>query len=413
MSRPGIEPRPIESLASASPTSPVPLGEILENLAHSDDAENKEFPCENCEKSFETERGLKIHRSKNSSCSRNAKQPQETSDATVTPLYDARPTPEPSSGEVLQLLQAVCSRLTGLEERLREPAPPSDELSALLSALPRALPDQKHASAKSGESLFASLTHAVSSATPATTARVPTAIAKAAGAKAAGIALPAEPKTREEAPRDSVVDRKRIAHDIVNKAGGRLEPWVKDAEFRSQRNKNECSAIAKAVDFILANDSDTALEVLVRRLVGVHSADASKDWNLCSSLEWDSHAETLLPDRVLADALKRSRQLKALSGVQAPGARPRATAWTEERSTGWRDTKEAYPSAQRRNFGDGGGSPGWREPPFRGASAAPYAGGRGGYQRSAPPPTRGGGARRPEDRGARSSADAPTGPASR
>ena len=58
------------------------------------------------------------------------------------------------------------------------------------------------------------------------------------------------------------------------------------------------------------------MEVLTRRLAGVHSADASGDWNMCSSLEYDNHRETRLTPSILTNTFARSKQLYRLNSYR-------------------------------------------------------------------------------------------------
>ncbi len=109
------------------------------------------------------------------------------------------------------------------------------------------------------------------------------------------------------------IDREHISFSVLKAAKFKMVQWVEDAEFKHERNRYECLQLAKSIDFLLRGNINEAIEVLVRRLVGVHSADASGDWNMCSALEYDSHRETLLSPSLLNRTLRSSALLAKLN----------------------------------------------------------------------------------------------------
>ena len=101
---------------------------------------------------------------------------------------------------------------------------------------------------------------------------------------------------------------------------GSLSHWVHFVQWKKLRNKNECAALAEAADVLLAEGvkpDSMGLELLLRRLNGVHLADTYGDWSVCSALQWSGPNGTLLDRSSLVGALKYANQLKKLQPVPA------------------------------------------------------------------------------------------------
>jgi hypothetical protein len=112
------------------------------------------------------------------------------------------------------------------------------------------------------------------------------------------------------------VDRERIAPGVLHKLGSNpnaLLEWVKPQYFKEQRNKRECLVLAQAVQAILEEDSDIALEIIVRRLLGVHAADKNNNWHFCSALEFDDSSVSLIPQSTLTRCVTRAAQLERVA----------------------------------------------------------------------------------------------------
>lgn len=56
------------------------------------------------------------------------------------------------------------------------------------------------------------------------------------------------------------------------------------------------------------------LETVVRRLVGVETADRSGDWKLCDAFELITSKQSYVPDDFMARALKTVRRIEAIEG---------------------------------------------------------------------------------------------------
>ena len=113
----------------------------------------------------------------------------------------------------------------------------------------------------------------------------------------------------------------RIARSIWKRLPGPdFTHWVeKHASFKSDRNRLEVAAWASAIDALYESLGDSAwkeeaMELMVRRLLAVHSADSSGNWMLAKQLELASRSETLMPSSMLQKVFKNAaatQQLKA------------------------------------------------------------------------------------------------------
>ena len=118
----------------------------------------------------------------------------------------------------------------------------------------------------------------------------------------------------------------RIAPVILSqiKVYGSLVNWVRITDWKNTRNKNECNALAMAIDLLLEeneiSEDSLALEMLIRRLNGVHMADTSGNWGVCNALQWTGPNNTLLPRSTLTQALKQAAQMEKLTKRSAGDA---------------------------------------------------------------------------------------------
>jgi hypothetical protein len=109
----------------------------------------------------------------------------------------------------------------------------------------------------------------------------------------------------------------RIAKSVLAKCRvyGSVLSWVKMTEWKAARNKHECETLALVVDLLLAEgvkSSSTALEVLLRRLSGVHLADTTGEWKACEAVQWNATSNSLLPRDEVKRALKDAETMKRL-----------------------------------------------------------------------------------------------------
>lgn len=160
--------------------------------------------------------------------------------------------------------------------------------------------------------------------------------------------------------------RTRIASEMLRNCVpyGSVTSWVKQTDWKSGRNKHECEVLARAVDALLSEGTpvkSTGIEILMRRLSGVHLADQHSEWQLADSVAWNPLGNSLLPRAEVTRALKEADQLKRLTSNMSnggyrykrdtPSARrddrrddrgggKNKTAWTSKKS----DTTKAAPT---------------------------------------------------------------------
>nr|MDZ8103124.1 hypothetical protein [Nostoc sp. DedSLP01] len=148
--------------------------------------------------------------------------------------------------------------------------------------------------------------------------------------------------------------RVRIAADMLRNCApyGSVTSWVKQTDWKSGRNKHECEVLARAVDALLAEGTpvkSTGIEILMRRLSGVHLADQHSEWQLADSVAWNPLGNSLLPRSEVTRALKEADQLKRLTSNMSNGGyrykRDTATARRDDRRDGRPDgrNKNAWP----------------------------------------------------------------------
>jgi hypothetical protein len=92
--------------------------------------------------------------------------------------------------------------------------------------------------------------------------------------------------------------------------------WCRLVQWNNNRSKNEVMAWCQMLDVLLAEGGVTqdsvALEIAVRRICGVHSADTFKNWSLCDAVQYTGPNETLMPRAHLSSAMKQATQMTRL-----------------------------------------------------------------------------------------------------
>lgn len=157
---------------------------------------------------------------------------------------------------------------------------------------------------------------------------------------------------------------------------GSFTAWVKQVTWKNTRNKFECEAIAQAIDALRLDgisDRSQGLEILCRRLGGVHLADQHNNWSLAEVVAFNPHGGSLMPRDVMTKALKEADTLRRLTANTSTGS------YRYKRD----DDDGAHRSSDRGRGGGRGGRGG-------GANRGGYgAGGNGGGNKSAASPAAG------------------------
>ena len=101
----------------------------------------------------------------------------------------------------------------------------------------------------------------------------------------------------------------------ATKNGSSVLSWVKAQEWNRNRNQRECTAIGAAIDALISEGVDRngeGLEILCRRLSGVHAADKYGNWKVCQAVEYPYSSESLLSQQLLSKAVKDAAALDRL-----------------------------------------------------------------------------------------------------
>jgi hypothetical protein len=103
-------------------------------------------------------------------------------------------------------------------------------------------------------------------------------------------------------------------HNALQSQGGTglLVTAFKEVKFEKERNQRECLALCRIADALRAGNYREALELTVRRLAGVHTADTSDSWAMCDVLERVMHKQSFVPEDHLQRAVKTVVRMQAI-----------------------------------------------------------------------------------------------------
>jgi hypothetical protein len=90
---------------------------------------------------------------------------------------------------------------------------------------------------------------------------------------------------------------------------------MSSVHFHAERNKNECVCLASVLDTAVKAGislQQDFMEMLVRRMLGVHIADQTGNWKACSALSLAGYGNTLVPADVLKSIASEIHQLDKL-----------------------------------------------------------------------------------------------------
>lgn len=110
---------------------------------------------------------------------------------------------------------------------------------------------------------------------------------------------------------------KKFLRNVARGAGSRhfsVHSAYKEKEFKNTRNRHEVEFLARTIDLLRKKRYELVLETVVRRLVGVETADRSGDWKLCDAFELITSKQSYVPDEFMARALKTVRRIEAIEG---------------------------------------------------------------------------------------------------
>ena len=88
----------------------------------------------------------------------------------------------------------------------------------------------------------------------------------------------------------------------------------------NQHSRNELQALARIIDSLLAKDSKAAIELAVRRLVGVHAASKSGNWGVADALDQNTPSLSWLGSRLNSQCAKISARILNARGASDASA---------------------------------------------------------------------------------------------
>jgi hypothetical protein len=121
----------------------------------------------------------------------------------------------------------------------------------------------------------------------------------------------------------------------------------KDRDVRNTRNRHEMEFLARVIDLMRKGRSAHVMEALVRRLVGVETADRSGNWKLCDAFELITEKQSFVPDDFLARALKTVKRIEAVEGKDRQRDRHRDAASSNTRGNAYGRSSSGYGSNAR------------------------------------------------------------------
>jgi hypothetical protein len=146
---------------------------------------------------------------------------------------------------------------------------------------------------------------------------------------------------------------KEFIRNVLHNSGGNsvYRVFKYDVVFTSERNRRECLALSRILDAALLGDMQQLVEMTVRRLAGVHTADSSdNNWDACDAIEQVMEKQSFVPTKFLQRTLRTVVQLQALQRKPKDSYQSSAP-----------DKRGKPSSRQRSQRGGGAGTPGHKK----------------------------------------------------
>jgi hypothetical protein len=88
----------------------------------------------------------------------------------------------------------------------------------------------------------------------------------------------------------------------------------------NQHSRNELQSLARVIDSLLAKDTKAAIELAVRRLVGVHAAARQGNWGVADALDQNTPSLSWLGSRLNGQCAKISARMLTARGTSDASA---------------------------------------------------------------------------------------------
>lgn len=125
----------------------------------------------------------------------------------------------------------------------------------------------------------------------------------------------------------------------------------------NQHSRNELQALARIIDSLRAKDPKAAMELAVRRFVGVHAASKQGNWGVADALDQNTPSLSWLGSRLNSQCAKISARMLSARGATDSGAAG-AAGGTRNRGDNkpFRASDYKKPTSSRDDTGAGGGA---------------------------------------------------------
>ena len=92
------------------------------------------------------------------------------------------------------------------------------------------------------------------------------------------------------------------------------------SRWQGERNRKAAMVYARLIDALCRGDAEAALEIAVRRLAGIQSAEQSGSWSLSNVLENNTEQQAFLPSHMFSSFLKMAARLDGIRKSNGAGA---------------------------------------------------------------------------------------------
>jgi hypothetical protein len=95
--------------------------------------------------------------------------------------------------------------------------------------------------------------------------------------------------------------------------GSLTHVFTNEVLIESKRNRMEIIALARVIDACRSGEVELAMELAVRRLAGVHTAELTGSWAICAQYELDRTKQSFVPASLMTAAIKDVLRLETLT----------------------------------------------------------------------------------------------------
>jgi len=97
-----------------------------------------------------------------------------------------------------------------------------------------------------------------------------------------------------------------------------LQVFKNDVTIKDHRTRREILVLCRSIDALREGNASKAMEIIVRRLAGLHTADSTGNWKIADAFEESTENASFVPEHLMHAALKRVVQRQAVEKAAAP-----------------------------------------------------------------------------------------------